>query len=150
MDVLHRVPLRVADLVDRPVPDIGGVIHKDMDIAEMAERRANEASSEVPARHASGIGDRLAASILDPFCGRFGGLRIEIVDDDARALLGKPLNQAETNAAAAACDQSDLSGKPRHARNSAARCKERSSATESRRCSLSLSAIALASSAHRN
>src|SRR5271156_2869855 len=109
MHLLHRVPLRVGELVQRGVPDIAGVVYQDMDIAERVQRGGDEAGGEAGVRHTTGMGDRLAAGVPDRANSRFGRFGGEGVDDDARALLREFLHEAQSDAASAARHKGDLS-----------------------------------------
>ena len=48
MHILDRVPLLVVDFVQRPIPDVTGIVDQDVDVAELLKRGGNEAASESP------------------------------------------------------------------------------------------------------
>ena len=63
-------------------------------------------------RDVAGHRDRLAARFLDPRDGPLGRLRVDVGDDDPRALLGEERGRLATHAHAGARDERDLAVEP--------------------------------------
>src|SRR5271165_7405188 len=83
MHVLHRIPLLLADYVQRTVPHIASIVNQNMDVAESVQRGADKTRREVSVRHIAGNGYGLAG-IADSLGRSLGGVGIEIIDDKPR------------------------------------------------------------------
>src|SRR5271170_4057706 len=114
VDILDRIPLLVADLVQRSIPDVTGVVHENMDISKLPERGLNEAAGKVVARHAAGIGDRHAALFFNGARRSLGFRGIEIIDQNARPFRCKFPRDASSDAAAGAGHERNSSIEPGH------------------------------------
>src|SRR5208283_5379 len=99
MNILNGIPLFVTDLLQWAVPNIASIVHQDVDISEMLQRGSDEAASEILFCDAPGIRDGYAPAFPYRQHGRFGRLRIEVVDKHPGPFSCKLADQTKTDAA---------------------------------------------------
>ena len=80
VDVDHRIPLRVAHVVDRAVPDIAGIVHDDVEIAERLKRRSDRLVAEIGRGDIADERHGAAALRRDRRHGLGGRIGVEVAD----------------------------------------------------------------------
>ena len=58
MHVLDGVPLLIADFVQRPIPDVAGIVDQDVDVAELLQRGGDQPAWKVLIGNVARISDR--------------------------------------------------------------------------------------------
>jgi len=102
--VEHRLPLLVGHLVNGSVPGVTRVVDDRIDPPESVERLFNQARGEVRFRHVARHGERVAVVAFNCFGGFMRWLRVNVREDDARAVRREKFSARATDAAARACD----------------------------------------------
>jgi hypothetical protein len=112
----HRVPLVLFCIGEHPVANEAGVVHDDVQITELVESSANEASGTVPVSDVVTVCDRDAArgaDLVDDLLSRAAArarpveLDAEVVDDDLRALRAERERMRATEPPRSAGDDDD-------------------------------------------
>ena len=111
VDLEHGLELLVGHLVSHSVPGVARVVDDDVEPAELVDgllhkRIANAALGEVAAEH-GGLARDLGRRLL-------GHVRVEIVDQDTRSLLGQELRGGAADPACGAGDDRGLSIEDSH------------------------------------
>ncbi len=109
VDVHDDVPFFLGHVHEDPVAYDAGVVHEYVEVPERLDRGAHHVVATVPVRHVVGVGDRLAAHLLDlvhdplsrcAVVARAVDRASEIVDHDLGAFAGKQERVLPTDPAA--------------------------------------------------
>ena len=113
-----RIPFLFGHVGEHPIAQDAGVVDEDVEVAELGDRRVDEALGTLPARHVVGVGDRMASQRTDLGSDLLGGSLIaalavvrpaEVVDDHLGALLGEQQRVLPTDPASGTGDDRDSS-----------------------------------------
>ena len=80
MDLEHRAELLVRHLVRDPVPRVAGVVHDDVELAELRDRFLHECLADAVLREVAAEDGRVA---LDLGGGLLGEVGVEVVHEDS-------------------------------------------------------------------
>ena len=107
----HRVPVLFIHVEDHAIAQDAGVVHHDVELAEIIDRAFDDALGSFEIGDAFEVGDRFAAGGADFLHHVFGGrarlpgaveMSAEIIDDDFRAVLRHQQRFLATDTAACA------------------------------------------------
>jgi hypothetical protein len=111
VDVEHRLELLVAHLVDRAVPRVARVVDHDVELAELVDRLLDQLVADAFLGQVAAEDRGLA---LDLAGGLLGDVAVQVVDQDARAVLGQQLGRRPADAARRSGDDRRLAVKYSH------------------------------------
>ena len=111
VDVEHRLELLVGHLVGDSVPRVAGVVHEDVDLAELVDGLLHKFVRNARIGQVAGEDSRLAVDLRRCL---LGDVAVDVVDEDSRALAYEELRRRAADAASRAGDDRVLSVEKSH------------------------------------